>query len=102
MNTATKAAALRWFAERVGREVTTVQVRPDGMTWEPGARTVQRKGADSFRLDDSTMRITADHNVLDVTDSMVRIEWVDEDGVTINVTTYRDLPIEDEDEDEDV
>jgi hypothetical protein len=94
MGVATKAGALRWFAERVGREVDTVQVRPNGMSWEPGLRTVERQGASAFALDGSTMRIDRDHVVLEVSGERVRLEWLDSDGVTIHVTTYSDPPAE--------
>lgn len=99
MRTATKAGALRWFAARVGREVDTVQVRPDGMDWRPGLRTVERAGAGAFSLDGSRMEISRSHVVLDVSDGRVRLEWLDRDGVTIHVTTYSDPPAgEDDDE----
>lgn len=85
----TKAAFQRWFAEREGREVDTVQVKPSGITWEPGLRTVARKG-NVIRLDGSRVELSRTHVVIEVSDSRAVVEWQDEDGVRIHVTTYAD------------
>lgn len=98
---ATKAGALRWLADRVGVEVDTVQVRPSGITWEPGLRTVARAGAHAFTLDGSHVRLSPAHVVLEVTEHRVRIEWQDDDGVRIHVTEYRDPPTTDDDDTDD-
>lgn len=96
----TKAAARRWFEARSGEEVDTVQWGPSGITWEPGPRTVAVEGR-TIRLDDSRVEFTRNHVVLDVADDRVRIEWQDDDGTTIHVTTYRDVDDADEYETDD-
>ena len=97
--TETRAAALRWFGARVGQELETVQRRPDGMTWEPGARTLTREG-NIFRLDGSRVEVTGNHVVHDVTGDRLTIEWLDSDGVQIHYTTYRDIPDAEDESDE--
>lgn len=94
----TKADGRRWFDQREGCEVTTCQVRPDGMVWEPGPRVITRKATDRWALDDSTVRLTPNHVVLMVDDDRCVIEWLDADGVTIHVTTYRDVYHDDEED----
>jgi len=83
----TKAAAKRWLASNVGCQVDTVQVRPSGMTWEPGPRTLDCAG-NVFTLDGSRVSLTTSHVVLDVSPERLRVEWLDDDGVRIHVTTY--------------
>jgi predicted oxidoreductase len=84
-----KAAARRWFEARDGQTVTTLQVRPSGITWDPGPRVVEMFGR-KIRLDGSTVQFGPDHVVLEVTESSVRVEWQDDDGTAIHTTTYRD------------
>lgn len=88
-----RAAAMRWFAQRVGQEVHTLQVHPSGRTWVPGPRTVEPYGKVGFVLNDSHVRFTKGHEVHEVTDDRVVVEWQDEDGVRIHVTTYSDEEI---------
>ncbi len=92
MRAPSKAAALRWFAARVGREVDTVQTRPTGLTWEPGLRTVAAYQRDAVKLDGSTVRFTPNIVVHAVTDTQVSIECLDSDGVRIYATVYSDPP----------
>jgi len=87
-----KAAARRWFETRHGRDVETTQVRPSGITWEPGARTVCIVGS-KIRLDESLVQFTGTHVVLEVSDDRVRVEWQDADGITIHTTTYEDADV---------
>lgn len=82
-----KAAAMRWLGARVGGEINTVQVRPSGITWEPGVRTLTREG-NAFLLDGSRVSLTANHVVTDIDDRRLVMEWQDEDGVRIHSTTY--------------
>lgn len=100
METNSKAAALRWLAARVGQEIDTVRVRPDGMKWEPGRRTLTRRGRNVFELDGSAVRIEAGHVVLKVSDELLRLEWQDDEGTQLSVTTYSDPPADDDDDDD--
>lgn len=85
---ATKAAAKRWLADKVGTSIDTVQTRPDGSaSWRPGVRTLTREG-NAFLLDGSRVSITTNDVVLEVTENSLKLEWQDEDGVTIHVTEY--------------
>lgn len=97
---ATKANAYRWLTAHVGQELTTRQRRPDGMVWEPGERTLTQTGTRTWALDGSEVRITKGHVVLEVSDGLLMLEWLDEDGTQIHVTAYRPVVRED-DEDED-
>jgi hypothetical protein len=94
----TKADARRWLTARSGRELDTAQVRPDGMEWRPGPRTLTADG-NQAELDGSQVRLTADHVVLECGDRLI-VEWLDSDGVTIHWTTYTDVPDTDDIEDE--
>jgi hypothetical protein len=82
-----KASARRWLDERVGQDIDTVQVKPSGLTWEPGARTLTRQG-NTFLLDGSQCSITSNHVVTECDDSRLVVEWQDEDGVRIHSTIY--------------
>ena len=95
---ATKANAYRWLTAHVGQELTTWQRRPDGMEWRPGERTLSQTGARTWALDGSEVRITKTHVVLDVSDERLMLEWLDEDGTQIHVTSYR--PVVDCDDDD--
>lgn len=96
--TPTKAAAYRWLDERVGSTLTTCQRRPDGMTWEPGERQLAKTGKLTWALDGSEVRLGATHVVLEVSDDLLLLEWLDEDGVQIHVTAYR--PVEEAEDDD--
>lgn len=92
-----KAAAIRFFSDNVGRAVDTVQVRPDGTgRWEPGPRTVALRTARTFRLDESTVEFTAAHRVTEVTGTSVTVQWTaptdDGDDRVIHTTTYTLAP----------
>lgn len=83
----TKANAKRWLDARVGQEIDTIQVRPSGLTWEPGNRTLS-KDRSAFQLGGSRVSLTRDHVIVALTESSLSIEWLDPDGVRIHVTTY--------------
>lgn len=92
-----KAAAIRFFSDNVGRVVDTVQARPNGTRWESGPRTVARKSARAFTLDGSTVEFTSNHRVTSVTDTSVTVEWRtsadDHDSEqVIHTTTYTLVP----------
>lgn len=83
----TKAAAKRWLDSHVGQEIDTRQVKPTGITWEPGSRTLAKTGS-KWTLDGSRVEVTANHVVIALTESSLSLEWQDSDGVRIHVTTY--------------
>ena len=86
---ATKAGVRRWFAANVGRRVTTEQVRPDGRTWTPGPRTIERQGSTKFALDGSTwIEPDANAQILSLTPDMVTIRSFHSDGRIWHTTTY--------------
>jgi hypothetical protein len=87
-----KAAALRFLDSHIGRVFETVQTAPGGRRWEPGPRTLARKGADTFTLDESTVRLSPHHTVTALTDTSVTVEWRDGDGALIHTTTYMVVP----------
>jgi hypothetical protein len=89
-NTApTKAGVRRWFATNVGRQVTTEQVRPDGRTWAPGPRTIERHGTSKFALDGSIwIEPDATTDVLNVSDDAVTVRSYFSDGRIWHTTTY--------------
>lgn len=84
-----RAAATRWLADRVGQQVSTKQViASNGRTWEPGVRTIARRGKVTFTLDGSEVRITSSHVPLSITSTALVVEWRDERGSLIHTTTY--------------
>lgn len=84
----TDAAAKRWLAAHVGQEIETVQVKPSGIRWEPGARTLARDG-NVFRLDGSRVSVGGRYHVpLSIDNSSITLEWQDDDGVTLATTVY--------------
>ena len=92
MNTPTRAAAHRWLDAHVGQDLSTRQTAASGMVWEPGVRTLSKRGKVTWTLDGSEVRLTASHVVLDITDDLLLLEWQDDDGVRIHVTAYRPVP----------
>lgn len=95
----TKAEAYRWLDHHVGDDITTRQRYPDGRCWEPGVRTLGKRGQRAWTLDGSEVRLSSTHVVLDVTDDLLLLEWQDEDGTQIHVTAYRVVWPEVDDED---
>lgn len=82
------AAAKRWLDQHIGEQLETVKIDVSGMRWEPGARTLAKKGATRYTLDGSTMALHKGIDVLSVDDDRIVLEWLDEDGVTISTFTY--------------
>lgn len=95
-----KAAAIRFLSEHIGCVFHTRQVRPDGPVWEPGLRTLSRKGTQSFRLDESTVEFTPAHRVTQVTDTSVTVDFTTDTGAdtdaggvrVVHTTTYTLAP----------
>lgn len=91
-----KAAAIRFLRDHVGRVFDTVQVRPGRTPWEPGPRTLATKGAHRFTLGESTVEFTPSHRVSEVTGTSVTVEWTTGTGgdgtELIHTTTYTLAP----------
>lgn len=87
-----KAEAIRVLAANIGRTFDTNQERHNGASWQPGARTLTRKGARTFRLGQSTVDFTSpEHTVTSVTATSVTVEFrdgTDEGAAMIHRTTY--------------
>jgi hypothetical protein len=89
-NAPSKAGMRRWFAENVGRTVVTEQIRPDGRTWTPGPRTIERQGRTKFALDGSVwIEPDANAEVTALTDREVTVVARFSDGRIWHATTYR-------------
>jgi hypothetical protein len=87
MSTLSVAAARRWFADRNGCEIDTVQRRPSGFSWVPGPRTLRVDGK-RIELDEACVSLGRNHVILSITHEAVVVEWQDEDGVQLAMTTY--------------
>lgn len=91
-----KASAMRWFQAHDGRQVDTVQFRPNGsIGWAPGPRTVKVTG-NRITLDGSAVTFGTDTRAAVAPDPensdavSVMLEWFHPDsGDVIHRTIYR-------------
>lgn len=66
------AAARRWLDQHIGEQLETVKIDVSGMRWEPGARTLAKKGATRYTLDGSTMALNSGIHIVEIDDSRDR------------------------------
>jgi hypothetical protein len=86
----TTSEGLRWLVDHVGSALDTVQVREStGNVWQPGPRTLVRKG-NRFALDDSLISWTPNHKLIAVDETSLTMVWLDEVGDVIHTTTYKE------------
>ena len=87
--TNTTAAAHRWLDAHLGATISTIQTDLDAKTtWMPQDRTLSKQFNTSWLLDGSTVRITREHTVVEVTDTKLVLDWHDEQHRLIHRTTY--------------
>lgn len=85
---ATKAGAERWLGSHLGCAIGTVQSLANGRTWTPGPRTLSKRSARDWTLDGSSLTLTPNHTVIHIDDDNLTVQWSEDDGTMIHITTY--------------